>query len=169
MITERNSSIDLLRFLAAVTVAISHLIINKVGNNLNLEIISSMAVEVFFILSGFVLAPQIIYLTETKKFQDYKIFLIRRWYRTIPLYILSLVLTSIVLGQLFTFDFIKYLIFFQNFFINWLNTDYFSISWSLSVEEWFYIIFPIFLILSLKIKEMNKIFLAILFVFFIFF
>ena len=43
---ERYSNIDQLRFLAAITVAISHLIISYHGSNLELEIISSIAVEV---------------------------------------------------------------------------------------------------------------------------
>ncbi len=168
MITNRYSYIDLLRFIAAFTVAISHLFINKVGINVNLEIISSMAVEVFFIISGFVLAPQIIKLTEKKKFKEYRIFIIRRWYRTIPLYVLSLILTSIILNKLFTLDYLKYLFFIQNFFINWLENDYFSISWSLSVEEWFYILFPIYLILFLKIKEFSLIYISLTFVIIIF-
>ena len=152
MSTERYSSIDQLRFIAAITVAISYLIIAKTGNNIKLEIISSISVEVFFIISGFVLAPQILKITYTSKIIDYKIFLIRRWYRTVPLYVLSLVLTSIILNKLFTFDFLKYLFFIQNFFVIFVNIDYFSISWSLSVEEWFYIIFPLFLILVSKTK-----------------
>ena len=153
MNSERYSSIDQLRFIAAITVAISHLIISSTGNNLKLEIISSIAVEVFFIISGFVLAPQILKITRSSKINDYKIFLVRRWYRTIPLYVLSLVLTSIILNKIFTFDFLKYLFFIQNFFVIIVNIDYFSISWSLSVEEWFYIIFPLFLILTLKATD----------------
>ena len=75
LVKDISTLIDLLRFIAAFTVAISHLFINKAGINVNLEIISSMAVEVFFIISGFVLAPQIIKLTEKKKFIDTKILL----------------------------------------------------------------------------------------------
>ena len=95
----------------------------------------------------------------------------RRWYRTIPLYVLSLVITSIILNKYFTIDFIKYLFFFQNFFFIWVGEDYFSISWSLSVEEWFYVIFPLFLILISKIlhfKKMNFLLIAIIFVVLIF-
>ena len=168
----RYSTIDLLRFIAASTVALSHLIITKSEFNLELEIISSMSVEIFFIISGFVLAPQIINLVKKKSLNDYKIFLLRRWYRTIPLYILSLILTSIILNNILTFDFIKYLFFIQNFYINFLSNDYFSISWSLSVEEWFYILFPLFLIIvSKKIflnEEKNIIFSCILFIIIIF-
>ena len=150
---KRYSSIDQLRFIASFSVALSHLIISHNGFSLNLEIISSISVEVFFIISGFVLAPQIIRIIKNDNIQNYKIFLIRRWYRTIPLYILSLILTSIILDKYFTIDFFKYLFFLQNFAFIWLDNDYFSISWSLAVEEWFYIIFPLFLILILKAKD----------------
>ena len=150
METNRYSTIDFLRFLAASSVAISHFIMQSDGYNLNLEIISSISVEVFFIISGFVLAPQIISIAKNKKFQNYKIFIIRRWYRTIPLYVLSLLLTSIILSNLFTIDFLKYLFFLQNLFILSVENDFFSIAWSLSVEEWFYIIFPLFLLLLFK-------------------
>lgn len=148
--TNRYSTIDFLRFLAAFSVAISHFIIHANGYNLNLEIISSISVEVFFIISGFVLAPQIISIVQNKKFLNYKIFLIRRWYRTIPLYVLSLLLTSVILSNLLTMDFLKYLFFLQNLFILSVENDFFSIAWSLSVEEWFYIIFPLFLLLLFK-------------------
>ena len=67
MIVKRYSSIDQLRFIAALSVAISHLIITNNGFDLNLEIISSISVEVFFIISGFVLAPQIIRIVENNK------------------------------------------------------------------------------------------------------
>ena len=154
---ERYSNIDQLRFLAAITVAISHLIISHHGSNLKIEIISSIAVEVFFIISGFVLASQIVKVAKSGKIKDYKVFLMRRWYRTIPLYVLSLILTSIILNKIFTVDFIKYLFFVQNFIKIIVEVDYFSISWSLSVEEWFYIIFPLFLILLSKfLKNINE-------------
>ena len=71
---KRYSNIDQLRFLAAITVALSHLIIAKNGSNLKLEISSSIAVEVFFIISGFVLAPQILRVINSKDLKNYKIF-----------------------------------------------------------------------------------------------
>ena len=172
METERYSSIDLLRFFAAASVAFSHLVIVNKGININFEILSSISVEVFFIISGFVLAPQIINLIKKNSFYNYKIFLIRRWYRTIPLYLLSLILISIILGKIFTLDFIKYSLFLQNFILPWLEDDYFSITWSLSVEEWFYIIFPLFLILIFKIfrskHSLNIIYACIFFIIIIF-
>ena len=60
----------------------------------------------------------------------------------------------------------------NSFYINFLSNDYFSISWSLSVEEWCYILFPLFLIIvSKKIflnEEKNIIFSCILFIIIIF-
>ena len=165
----RYSSIDLLRFIAAFSVAISHFLMHSNGYNLNLEIISSISVEVFFIISGFVLAPQIISIVENKKFENYIVFLIRRWFRTIPLYILSLTLTSISLGYFLSIDFFKYLLFFQNFLNLSVENDFFSISWSLSVEEWFYIIFPLFFLFFFrKFNFKNKIFFYYFSVIFIF-
>ena len=158
MENKRYSSIDQLRFIAAICVAISHLIIFKKGYNINYEIISSIAVEVFFIISGFVLAPQIINLLHQNNFKNYRVFILRRWYRTIPLYVLSLILISILLGKFISLDFFRYLFFIQNFITIWLNTDYFSIAWSLSVEEWFYIIFPLYLILITKISNNINVF-----------
>jgi len=172
VISERYSNIDQLRFIAALSVALTHLIIFNKGYSLNLEIISSISVEVFFIISGFVLAPQILNILENNKLYNYKIFLIRRWYRTIPLYVLSLLLTSLVLNEILTFDFLKYLLFFQNFHKIFVENDYFSISWSLSVEEWFYIIFPLFLLIVssfIKIKKKNILFASIFFILIIFF
>lgn len=166
---KRYSSIDQLRFIAAICVALSHLIIFKNGYNINFEIFSSISVEVFFIISGFVLAPQIINLLNKNSFKNYKIFILRRWYRTVPLYILSLILISILLGKIISLDFLKYIFFIQNFLTIWLNTDYFSIAWSLSVEEWFYIIFPIYLILVIKSTNNLNIFNAcIIFILIIF-
>jgi peptidoglycan/LPS O-acetylase OafA/YrhL len=156
VISKRYSNIDQLRFIAALTVAMAHLIISRQGLSLNLEILSSISVEVFFIISGFVLAPQILKVAQSQNINNYKIFLIRRWYRTIPLYILSLVLTSIIIGQFLSFDFFKYLFFIQNFFKIVVNIDYFSISWSLSVEEWFYLIFPLFLFVFIKFLKFNN-------------
>jgi peptidoglycan/LPS O-acetylase OafA/YrhL len=53
----RIASLDLLRGLAAFAVAISHYLIFSSVTAAVPETISVLAVEVFFILSGFVLAP----------------------------------------------------------------------------------------------------------------
>ena len=70
----------------------------------------------------------------------------RRWFRTLPAYYLVLILNLLFLqmgwidGKLEHFNW-KFLFFLQNF--NDGFTDFFWESWSLSIEEWFYIITPI--------------------------
>ncbi len=99
----------------------------------------------FFVLSGFVLAPQILMCFERPTL--FPTFLARRWMRTIPVYLLALVCISLVTGKLGSDDFLRYAIYSQNLFRQSNATDYYSIAWSLSVEEWFYILFPAVLIL----------------------
>jgi len=62
-------------------------------------------------------------------------------------------------------DTLKYLFFVQKISPNFLELDYFSIAWSLSVEEFFYFIFPIFLIVFNKKKLIH---ILILFIFLIY-
>ena len=68
MLNTRNNvqGLDLLRGLCGYIVAICHfqLLVNKIKY---FEYISILFVEFFFILSGFVLAPQIIKIIEEKK------------------------------------------------------------------------------------------------------
>lgn len=57
----------------------------------------------------------------------------------------------------------QYLFFVQNLYSN-LNTGFFGESWSLSVEEWFYLFLPIslFILLKIKIKPRHAILFTIL-------
>ena len=142
MIVDKNyvQGLDLLRGLCGYFVAISHYqwLVNKVNY---FEYISILFVEFFFILSGFVLAPQLIKIIEEKKY--IMIFFKRRWMRTIPLYLLSLILVSIITNNIFNKDFFLYFFFLNKSLPNLLENDYFAVAWSLAVEEYFYLIFPL--------------------------
>ncbi len=70
------------------------------------------------------------------------VFLVRRWMRTIPPYLVALLLISILSRQVGSADFLRYLVYAQNLFRQSNTADYFAVAWSLSVEEWFYIGFP---------------------------
>ena len=87
------------------------------------------------------LAPQLIKIIEEKKHM--MVFFQRRWMRTIPLYLLSLLLVSIITNNIFNNDFFLYLFFLNKSLPNLLDNDYFAVAWSLAVEEYFYIIFPL--------------------------
>jgi peptidoglycan/LPS O-acetylase OafA/YrhL len=62
--------------------------------------------------------------------------------RTIPPFLVALVAISLLTDQLMTGDFFRYVFYVQNAFAQHNVQDYFAVAWSLSVEEWFYVIFP---------------------------
>ena len=110
-------------------------------------------VELFFVLSGFLIGGIII-----KEFQNNTAFGIkqifhfwkRRWFRTLPNYYLILLLNVIIVYfGIIKEDFLqfnwKFFFFLQNFAHHFYG--FFWESWSLSIEEWFYLLFPIILML----------------------
>jgi peptidoglycan/LPS O-acetylase OafA/YrhL len=143
VIGRRVVSLDFLRGMAALSVTIPHFFMFQHIRERVAESISILGVEVFFILSGYVLAPQIMFFViEQPNARNYPIFLIRRWMRTVPPYLIALTLISTAHHELLTADFLRYAVYAQNFYRQSNTSDYFSIAWSLSVEEWFYLLFP---------------------------
>ena len=81
---QRYPLLDALRYVAAIIVAVCHYNL-QIGGYVSYEYLSIIAVEVFFVLSGFVLGNQInLILLSRDKITFLKIFLSRRWIRTIP-------------------------------------------------------------------------------------
>jgi peptidoglycan/LPS O-acetylase OafA/YrhL len=144
----RVAGLDLLRGLAALSVAVPHFVAYRGAMPDTAEAVSALAVEVFFVLSGYVLAPQILLCLRQARPRYLGIFLARRWMRTIPPYLVALVLISMLTRQLGSADFLRYLGYAQNLFRQSNSNDYFAIAWSLSVEEWFYVSFPSLLLLA---------------------
>lgn len=101
-------------------------------------------VEIFFVLSGFLIG-QILIKEAGKTLTPNRIwnFYIRRWFRTLPPYYLVLiafmVIDNIRTHQLDLHPW--YFVFMQNFFSEQLN--FFNVSWSLAIEEWFYLLLPV--------------------------
>ncbi len=147
----RVASLDFLRGIAALSVALPHFFVYSAADSGLFEAISGMAVEVFFVLSGFVLAPQIMYCVRQRSFATLLRFLARRWMRTIPPYLVSLIMVSALFGGLLSSDFWRYFFYVQNLWRQSNVNDYFPIAWSLSIEEWFYVCFPLFLLVSGRI------------------
>ena len=85
--------LDLLRGISGYGVAICHFYA-FVYQNVFLEYLSFIFVEFFFVLSGFVLFPQLLKILDNKK--NLIIFYKRRWLRTLPLYFICLVTISIM-------------------------------------------------------------------------
>ncbi|MBM3530210.1 MAG: acyltransferase [Alphaproteobacteria bacterium] len=147
---DRLPSLDAVRGLAAASVAIPHFFLFRDGHSPILEFVSIMAVEVFFVLSGVVLAPQLMRCVRSRAWHDVGTFYARRWMRTLPPYFFVLLAMGIVTGHLVTWDFAAYAVFARNLVSMDDAGDFFMVAWSLAVEEWFYLIFPVFLLLTVR-------------------
>jgi peptidoglycan/LPS O-acetylase OafA/YrhL len=103
-------------------------------------------VDLFFVLSGFLIAGQLLRPWARGERPDYRRFFTRRLFRTIPAYAVVLALYVLVpaardrehMQPLWTF-----LTFTQNFTIHIPPAQAFSHAWSLCVEEQFYLAFPL--------------------------
>ena len=156
------NSLNFFRSVSGFGVCISHYFF-YMNNIVFFEFLSFLFVEFFFILSGYVLTPQLLKI-NTK--ENLKIFWYRRWIRTLPLFILCLITFSFLFKK-FDEDTVKYLFLIQNVYPNFLNTDYISVLWSLSIEEYFYILFPLLLFFFKKINILKISLILIVFYFFL--
>lgn len=104
-----------------------------------------LGVEIFFVLSGFLIGGILVRLLDQGRLagpSDLLTFWSRRWLRTLPLYYVFffVYLWYDWLGPTTVQRQAAYLVFLQNF--AWRIPGFFAHSWSLAVEEWFYLIFP---------------------------
>jgi peptidoglycan/LPS O-acetylase OafA/YrhL/lysophospholipase L1-like esterase len=138
---KRSASLDFLRGAAAFAVAIPHYLTANAPFQPFAEAFAIAGVEVFFVLSGFVLAPQIVDWVVGKPWRNLGVFLARRWMRTIPPYIVALIVIAVLTGNLMTADFVRYFFYVENLFSSANHVDFYPVAWSLAVEEWFYLLF----------------------------
>jgi peptidoglycan/LPS O-acetylase OafA/YrhL/lysophospholipase L1-like esterase len=138
---KRSASLDFLRGAAAFAVAIPHYLTANAPFQPFTEAFAIAGVEVFFVLSGFVLAPQIVDWVVGKPWRNLGVFLLRRWMRTIPPYIVALIAIAALTGNLMTADFLRYFFYVENLFSSANHLDFYPVAWSLAVEEWFYVLF----------------------------
>jgi peptidoglycan/LPS O-acetylase OafA/YrhL len=124
-----------------------------------LQLSGFFGVEIFFVLSGFLIGKILyqLYLKDGFSISTVLVFLKRRWFRTLPNYYLILLINIVIAGIIGyeTPQLWRYFFFLQNF--NSTMLSFFTESWSLSVEEFAYVVLPFFiLILGLLIKPKNK-------------
>jgi peptidoglycan/LPS O-acetylase OafA/YrhL len=163
MLTEkkRNVGLDLMRAIAILFVLIHHWkhhLEHLIPRQIYLvHFFGFYGVEMFFVLSGFLIGNILIkhYLNDEFTFGVIKNFWMRRWFRTLPLYYVVLVFNIILVAAPF-WKFWKYLFFVQNF--TYPTFNFFRESWSLCIEEWFYLSFPVFLYIINKLfkKKLTK-------------
>jgi len=104
-------------------------------------------VSMFFVLSGFLIGGILIKLLDNKEPTNGLLlhFWLRRWFRTLPNYFLVLlILIALYTTYAPNFSILsigKYFVFAQNLVSP--HPDFFAEAWSISIEEWFYLITPI--------------------------
>ncbi len=101
-------------------------------------------VELFFVLSGFLIGRILFRLAETTPRPGaLLVFLTRRWMRTLPLYFAWICLLWLFLpyDRKSAYQVMQYLTLTQNLYWPMPLDNWFAVSWSLTVEEWFYLLF----------------------------
>ncbi len=108
-------------------------------------------IEVYFSLSGFLIGNIIFRLFNETEHSSSNLlhFYKRRWIRTLPLYYLGIIINLIagvfITGNYHDFSW-KFLFFLQSF--SETGFWFYPVSYSLCIEEWFYLLFPLLLIPS---------------------
>lgn len=149
MLSARNSQLDLLRAAAISMVVVYHVVQMSPQPLASLHEVTKFGqygVELFFALSGWLIGR--LYWNEEKDFGSVKLwhFWLRRWWRTIPPYLVALAFSwlAVFIHSKRAFDG-GYLLFLQNYY---REIPYFLVSWSLCVEEHFYLLMPLLLALN---------------------
>jgi len=145
----RNFGLDLLRAVAILLVLVGHSLAHQAPPEWARWFFGGqgmLGVELFFVLSGFLIGGIIIRLARSGRLHtpgDVWQFWARRWARTLPAYFLFLLVYARVdyLGPANPQTDWPFMIFMQNF--AWPQLPFFQHSWSLAIEEWFYFLFPL--------------------------
>ena len=171
-----RKDVDGIRALAVLAVIIGHF-------NDKLLPGGFLGVDVFFVISGFVITLSLLNRQKMSFFHYILMFFTRRFKRIFPALIVCVLVTSIILIWIDTspneslFTGIWSLVGFSNLYLYFQQLDYFADSvkynafthtWSLGVEEQFYLIFPFIVFFITKHKVFKNIDLATLFVFILF-
>jgi peptidoglycan/LPS O-acetylase OafA/YrhL len=175
--TDRVFGLDLLRAAAIMGVVFAHGFVVLYPHLVGVLGIFGhggfYGVELFFVLSGFLIGQILIRQGCTLgRAANVAVFYVRRWFRTLPLFFLFL-----GINVWLELQFRQHRVGFSEtlshgFFLRNLtgfHMLFFPESWSLAIEEWFYLLFPAVLWLGLKLsKRFDVVFLSTAFAFFTF-
>ena len=164
----RVPGLDLVRSAAILCVLAGHYwpIYDRFPAAAPLKFLGVIGVELFFVLSGFliggILLRQAFKLHEGNlgfSFRDCPSFWVRRWFRTLPNYLLFFILFLLFDQPWVSGNWRPWFLsafFLQNLFID-SSDGTFGIAWSLCVEEWLYLIMPLLLaVFSLRATRPGK-------------
>ena len=124
-----------------------------------------IGVDLFFALSGFLIASQLFAKISEDKKISFMDFFIKRFFRIVPAYlvVVMLYLSFPLLREHGTpAPYWKFLTFTQNLGLDLRSQGAFSHAWSLCVEEQFYLFFPVILIVLVYFNAVKKGFIILL-------
>lgn len=160
----RVFGLDLMRAVAILMVLCSHILWIYPPSSGYIsqffQLFGFLGVEIFFVLSGFLIGRILYKLYVKEDFPKASVFyfLKRRWFRTLPNYYLILLVNIFIAYVLIGYevgDLWKYFFFFQNAVHTML--PFFPESWSLSIEEFAYLLIPLVLLFgSILVKGVQK-------------
>lgn len=144
----RNIGLDIVRSTAIIFVLACHSTFFLVDVDATfLVYLGVLSVEIFFVLSGFLIGKSMMgSMVEENSALSLKKFYLGRCLRTLPLYYLLLIVTALIKKQQIP---LSCILFVQNF--NEVDLNFLPVSWSLSIEEWFYFLVPLFLFFAMKL------------------
>ncbi len=145
---QRLPGLDLLRALAIVAVICTHSwLVGGMGNGFGwIESYGWMGVDLFFVLSGYLIGHQLFVRYERSGRLDLKAFYRQRAYRILPAYLVVVAIYFVAPGlreQPVIQPLWQFLTFTMNLFVDQRVPHAFSSAWSLCVEEYFYLLFPL--------------------------
>lgn len=154
--------LDHLRAFAIAYVFIFHYIILSHNQPAWLPLFAQFGwtgVDLFFVLSGFLIASQLFAEVKESRAISLKQFFVKRFFRILPAYLVTVALYFCLpsfrekesLPELW-----RFLTFTQNFGLNLAIKGTFSHAWSLCVEEHFYLVLPLVLILLQWLGALRK-------------
>lgn len=144
----RNKRLDILRCVAVVAVIIHHS-----GNSAFFTRVGWTGVDLFFVLSGFLISGLLFDEYNRCQTISFKRFFIRRGLKIYPAFYTFLLLTGIIqeIAFLNHATFARY--FHDAVFVMNYEQGVWDHTWTLAVEEHFYIFLPVFLIIVLRVSS----------------
>lgn len=140
----RIFGLDLMRAIAMFSVIVAHSGFDRLFGLRH----GIIAVESFFVMSGFLIGEMLIRdFRNGFGMNDLKNFWIKRWFRTLPLYYAVLLLKFIFIDHSISFNLGYYFLFLQN---NFYGINFLPVSWTLVLEEWFYLVIPVLIFLLFR-------------------
>ncbi len=141
----RNKRLDILRFIAVLLVILHHSDISHF-----FQVWGWVGVDLFFVLSGFLISGLLFSEYKKRKEISFRRFYIRRALKIYPAFYVFLLVTAVVGSVAFHTLAPPTLYLNEIFFVmNYLGGVW-THTWSLGVEEHFYILLPIFLALVIR-------------------